>query len=253
MSSKNKKLNLDYDTLYELYINQQMTSKEVADIFDCTSKSIRNYLKSFGIPIRANGEAVKLERSKWSDEKEKARSRKFIQTWSDTPEDIKKEITLKRTKNINSPEAIQKAKETRILNHTGKESVEENNFYEKLKLFIDESDIIRHYLDKNRYPFDCDFYIKSKDLFIEYQGHQTHGPAPYEPDNPVHWTIIDELQKHGFSELTFTVRDPNKIATAKQNKINLLLIYPKNNSYLVTNGNIKNIGKFDVAKINDLC
>ena len=64
MSSKNKKLNLDYDTLYELYINQQMTSKEVADIFDCTSKSIRNYLKSFGIPIRANGEAVKLERSK---------------------------------------------------------------------------------------------------------------------------------------------------------------------------------------------
>ena len=165
----------------------------------------------------------------------------------------KKEITLKRTKNINSPEAIQKAKETRILNHTGKESVEENNFYEKLKLFIDESDIIRHYLDKNRYPFDCDFYIKSKDLFIEYQGHQTHGPAPYEPDNPVHWIIIDELQKHGFSELTFTVRDPNKVATAKQNKINLLLIYPKNNSYLVTNGNIKNIGKFDVAKINDLC
>lgn len=60
MSSKNKKLNLDYDTLYELYINQQMTSKEVADIFDCTSKSIRNYLKSFGIPIRANGELLSL-------------------------------------------------------------------------------------------------------------------------------------------------------------------------------------------------
>ena len=38
--------------------------EEVADIFDCTSKSIRNYLKSFGIPIRANGEAVKLESSK---------------------------------------------------------------------------------------------------------------------------------------------------------------------------------------------
>ena len=57
--------------------------------FDCTSKSIRNYLKLYGIPIRPNGEAVKLERSKWSDEKEKARSLKCMQTWKDTPEEIR--------------------------------------------------------------------------------------------------------------------------------------------------------------------
>lgn len=44
MSSKNKKLNLDKETLYDLYANQQMTSEEIAKIFNCTSKSIRNYL-----------------------------------------------------------------------------------------------------------------------------------------------------------------------------------------------------------------
>ena len=65
--------------------------------------------------------------------------------------------------------------------------------------------------------------------------------------------IADELVKRGYSDKIFTNRDPYKLATAKQNKINLLLIYPKNDSYLVTNGNIKNIGKFDVTKINDLC
>lgn len=81
MSSKNQKLNLDRETLYDLYINQQYTSKEIVEIFGCTSKSIRNYLTKYGIPVRQNGEAVKLERSKWSAEKEAGRSRKFIQTW----------------------------------------------------------------------------------------------------------------------------------------------------------------------------
>lgn len=65
--------------------------------------------------------------------------------------------------------------------------------------------------------------------------------------------IADNLVSSGFSDYNYTNRDPRKLATAKQNKINLLLIYPKNDSYLVTNGQIKNIGKFDVTKINDLC
>lgn len=64
MSSKNKKLDLNRDVLYDLYIGQRMTTKEIGKIFDCSSKCIRNYLAKFGIPIRQNGEAVKLERSK---------------------------------------------------------------------------------------------------------------------------------------------------------------------------------------------
>ena len=64
MSSKNQKININKDTLFDLYINQKMTSKEIAEIFGCTSKSIRNYLAKYEIPIRQNGEAVKLERTK---------------------------------------------------------------------------------------------------------------------------------------------------------------------------------------------
>ena len=253
MSSKNQKLNLDKDTLYDLYINQQFTSKEIAEIFGCTSKSIRNYLTKFNIPVRQNGEAVKLERSKWSKEKEAERSRKFIQTWLDTPDELKQEITAKRIKNINPPSAIAKAKETKLKNGTYKISQAENNFYKQLCLFVDEADIVRGYIDNKRYPFNCDFYIKSKDLFIEYQGHQTHGYKPYDATNPEHWVYCDRLQASGYSTDTFTLRDPNKVATAKQHKINLLLIYPKNNSYFIHNGMMTNIGKFNVAKINDLC
>ena len=253
MSSKNQKLNLDRDTLYDLYINQQLTSKEIAEIFGCTSKSIRNYLIKYEIPVRQNGEAVKLERSKWPKEKEAARSKKFIQTWSDTPDAIKQEMIARRTRNINSPSAIAQAKETKLKNGTYKISQAENNFYNQLCLFIDKSDIFRGYVDKQRYPFNCDFYIKSKDLFIEYQGHQTHGYEPYDATNPEHWVYCDRLQASGYSTDTFTIRDPNKVATAKQHKINLLLIYPKNNSYFIHNGIMTSIGRFDVAKINDLC
>jgi hypothetical protein len=253
MSSKNQKLNLDRDTLYDLYINQQLTSKEVAEIFGCTSKSIRNYLIKYDIPVRQNGDAVKLERSKWSAEKEAERTRKFMQAWIDTPDELKQEITAKRIKNINPPEAVAKAKETKLKNGTYKISQAENAFYKQLCLFIDESDIIRGYVDKQRYPYNCDFYIKSKDLFIEYQGHQTHGTEPYDATNPEHWVYCDRLQASGYSTDTFTIRDPNKVATAKQHKINLLLIYPKNNSYLIHNGIMTSIGKFSVAKINDLC
>ena len=253
MSSKNQKLNIDRDTLYDLYINQQLTSKEVADIFGCTSKSIRNYLIKYSIPVRQGSEAIKLERTKWTKEKEEERVKKFMQTWLDTPNELKREYTAKRTKNINSPEAIAKSKETKLKNGTYKMSIAENEFYKQLCLFVDESDIIRGYIDKQRYPFNCDFYVKSKDLFIEYQGHQTHGYEPYDASNPEHWVYCDFLHDHHYSSDTFTIRDPNKIATAKQHKINLLLIYPKHDSYLIKNGIMKSIGKFHVAKINDLC
>jgi len=253
MSSKNQKLNLDKDTLFDLYVNQRKTSNEIAALFDCTSKCVRNYLIKYNIPVRQNGEAVALERSKWSSEKEMARNKKFIQTWADKTEDEKQEINARKTSGWHTPETVQKQLASRIANGTSKESKAEQDFYNKLKLFVPADDIEHHYSDTLRYPYDCDFYIKSKDLFIEYQGHQTHGPAPYDAMDPAHWYYSDRLHDSGFNEKIFTEKDPQKLATAKQTKINLLLIYPKNDSYLVTNGQVKNIGKFDVTKINDLC
>ena len=155
-------------------------------------------------------------------------------------------------KHLNSPEAIQKAKETKLKNNTFKKSKAEDDFYNKLKLFFDKDDIIRGYVEQ-RYPFNCDFYVKSKDLFIEYQGHQTHGTQPYDLNDVCCLTEAKYLQEHGFGNTTYTIRDPNKIKIAKQNNINLLLIYPKNDSYLIQNGILKNIGKFDITKLNELC
>lgn len=247
-----KKVNITKETLYDLYIVQQMTSKEVANLFNCTSKTIRNKLYFYDIPVRQNSEAVKLERSKWSLQKEQNRSRKFIITFSSKSKEEKELIAIKKTKNINTPSALAKSKNTKFMNGTYKTSKSEDSFYKKLELFIDSSEILRGYVD-DRYPFNCDFYVKSLDLFIEYQGHPTHGTRPFNANDLECVREAEMLQQHGFSLNTYKVRDVNKLNIAKRNKINLLLIYPRHDSYFIKNGNIKNIGKFDITKINELC
>ena len=48
---------------------------------------------------------------------------------------------------------------------------------------------------------------------------------------------------------TWTKRDPFKLKTALDNKINLILVYPKNKTYLITNGIITTININDIGKI----
>ena len=48
-----------------------------------------------------------------------------------------------------------------------------------LSKYFEIDDIIYQYFDKDRYPFKCDFYIKSKDLFIELNIYPSHGNRPY--------------------------------------------------------------------------
>ena len=252
MSSKNKKLNLDKDTLYDLYVNQKMDSKQVAQILGCSSKSVRNYLNRYNIPVRQNGEAVKLERSHWSIEKENNRSLAYMQTWKNKSQKEKDAIAKKQGNypNNNSPEAIAKARLTKLNNNSYIKSKSENNFYEKLLLF-DNENIIRGYID-TRYPFNCDFYIKSKDLFIEYQGHYTHGYCPFNENDTSHLNYLEAMESKGVDMSTWTKRDVNKLNIAKKNRIKLLLIYPKHDSYLVSNGKIENINKIDMFDINDI-
>ena len=251
-NSKNLPMNLDKDTLYDLYITQQKTSREVGDILGCTSKTVRNYLAKYGIPIRPHGEAIKLERSKWDDEKELQRARNVHKAWAKkTPEEIKAINDKKLASgNINSPASIAKAYQTKLNNGTSLESKSENDFYNKLLILgYDKDDVKRHYFKDSRYPYDCDFYIVSQDLFIEYQGHQTHGNEPFDKNNRTHLDLLQQYSNSGYDMSTWTTRDPKKLQTAINSKINLLLIYPKHKTYLVKDGKITTIDINDINKI----
>ena len=64
---------------------------------------------------------------------------------------------------------------TRAKNHTVNSSKPEEKLYLRLVYEFGEGDVVRQYVDDSRYPFHCDFYVKSRDMFIELNAGWPHG------------------------------------------------------------------------------
>lgn len=111
-------------------------------------------------------------------------------------------------------------------------SLFEKNIYFKLVAAYGVLDVIYQYYDKIRYPFKCDFYIKSEDLFIEVNGNWTHGSHPFNPNNGEdikkknEWIKKSKNSKYYKNAVyTWTDLDVRKINLAKNNKLNFIAIY----------------------------
>ena len=92
--------------------------------------------------------------------------------------------------------------------------------------------VIYQYHSDARYPFNCDFYIISEDLFIEVNNWWHHGPHPLNPNNEEDINLLNEWKEKAKTSsqfqaaiYTWTVRDQLKIKTAKENNLNYKLIY----------------------------
>ena len=96
-------------------------------------------------------------------------------------------------------------------------------------------DIIRQYKSK-LYPFACDFYIPSLDLYIECNYHWTHGGHPFDKNN------IEDNKKLQMWESkntkfynnainVWTIRDTEKLDILKTNKLNYLIFFHINDFY----------------------
>ena len=66
---------------------------------------------------------------------------------------------------------MDKMYQTKQLHHSFNTSRPEEELYQDLLKTYLKEDIVRQYSDE-RYPWKCDFYIKSEDLFIELNYHQ---------------------------------------------------------------------------------
>lgn len=132
-----------------------------------------------------------------------------------------------------TPEVNERRINTMKKNGTLNTSKEELYIFEKLS---EKFEVLQHYKDKSRYPFICDFYIPSLDLFIEYQGSMFHNKRPYlgiEDDLKEIEEIkqksekrkqITGKQKTRYDSLieTWTIRDVKKREIAKHNNLNYL-------------------------------
>lgn len=142
-----------------------------------------------------------------------------------------KGMTYDQCIHTSKQEMVKHIIETKRKNKSFNKSNSEQKFFELLKCVYNEPDIIRQYSDE-RYPFNCDFYIKSLDLFIQCNFHWTHGGKPFDSNDQ---DCIQQLKNwqekaikskyHSIAIQTWTIRDVKKLNIAKQNNLKYLLLY----------------------------
>lgn len=107
----------------------------------------------------------------------------------------------------------------------------EDDYYKQLCEKYGIENVVRQY-SENRYPYKCDFYIPSEDLFIEFNWHWTHGKHPFDENNEEDIKTL-ELWKEKSCNSKFyknaiyvwTELDPRKIETLKSGGMKFEIIY----------------------------
>ena len=132
--------------------------------------------------------------------------------------------------------AKQREYETKKRNGTFNTSKKEQEMFQYLCEQYGKNNVLTQYKD-SRYPFKCDFYIISEDLFIEYNGTIEHNSRPFDPNSETDQKELQDLihlatQKGKDSRYWNIIKwwteiDPLKLETMRKNQLNFRVIYPE--------------------------
>lgn len=135
------------------------------------------------------------------------------------------EIREKHKLSVNSEIVNDKRIQTKRTNNSFNTSLCEYQLGVLLKSLFGEDDVFNNYKSE-KYPFRCDYYIQSRDLYIELNAHWSHGGHWYTDDDNV--IITKWLSKSKFYQsaaMTFSVRDVTKRNVARHNCLNYLVFW----------------------------
>lgn len=128
-------------------------------------------------------------------------------------------------------EILEKITYSKKQNNSFNVSGQEERVYKLLLTKFNKDDIKRQYKSK-LYSFACDFYIKSLDLYIEYNGNWTHGKQSFDKDNLEHQRILEvwkekakESKFYRNAIYTWTDLDVRKLETFKRNNLNYKIFW----------------------------
>lgn len=137
---------------------------------------------------------------------------------------IQKQIRLERNSEI-----LQKQYQTKKKNHSFKSSRAEKYVLQLLQQIFPD---VQYQCFLEEYPFNCDFYVKSLNLYIECHFNWTHGGKPFNENDE---SCIEQLniweEKAKTSKFyqnaidTWTIRDVKKRQCAIDNNLNWLCFY----------------------------
>lgn len=118
---------------------------------------------------------------------------------------------------------------TKKKNHTFNTSEIEKELAVKLKELYPD---LKTQYKSDVYPFACDFYIPSLDLYIEYNGTWTHGGHFFDKNNQDDLATLalwesKNTKYYNNAINTWTVRDVQKLETALKNNLNYIAWFNK--------------------------
>lgn len=248
---KIKKKNLEKFGVENPFSNREIqekakkTVKENNDGLGASSKKIKEKMKQTMIDKYGVDHNFKLK-----EEQEKAHSKESIEKIKRTNlerfgcecsvnnEEIQEKIKKNNLEkfgvefSFQRKDVIEKREATKRKNHTFNVSKPEEEIFLRLKEKFGEENVLRQFKSEV-YPFNCDFYIKSLDLYIELNFHWTHGKYKFDPlneeDQKKKNLWISKGTKFYFNAVkTWTKRDLKKFKIAKENHLNYLVFYGQN-------------------------
>lgn len=200
---------------YKSTLNNKYNCDNISQCEEIKNKKKFTYLKHYGVDHYSKTDEYK---NKLKQTNLKRYGKEF---YTQTKE--YKDLIAQQYNNIK-----QKIYFTKKKNHTFNSSKIEDNLFTKLKQRY--NDAIHHYSTDVRYPFECDFYIPSKDLFIELNFHWTHGFEPFDSENKNHINILNQwkLKNTKYFKIAIDVwtnKDPLKLKTFLDNNLNYKIFY----------------------------
>lgn len=264
------RFDIDYDSLYDLYIEQNLSLTEIGQKFNVSRDIIYNKVKSYNIKKDKQtsmkcrqriAEATNLKKYGVKNvsqcpeihQRKIDACRKHFGTDYPSQSDNWKIKTNKHYQELfgcdwNTQRAdfwdivdkdswLNHQWQTKRKNNSFNKSSIEDDYYQLLLTEFNEDDIIRQYSD-DRYPFKCDFYIKSLDLFIEVNYWWHHGPHPFHENDYNDIKLLEQLKQKSKNSKSYieavriwSLYDPLKLKTAKDNNLNYKMIYPEGEFY----------------------
>ena len=218
----------------ELYINQNLSIETIAKRYGVSKNKIKNLLKIYQVTQRTTDEKFALihKRSRETLKKKygvehpyqiseiKNKMIRKVQAAYATGEPQRKLSEVWANQNI-----ISKVIKTKLAKGNYNRSEEQEIVKDLLVTYFGENDVEVEYAQHPHYKWPADFYIKSLDLLIEYQGYWAHGKHPFDPNNIEDQKKVARLKIKGTDHTLYAIkiwtqRDPEKRAIVKKYHIN---------------------------------
>lgn len=239
LSEQRRVFYISKEDFIELYINQNLTVKQMCNKLGCSTDTLRKIRKKYDIAkpsILINQNLSKGTKGRISPMKGKHFSEEHRHKISEKLKGNKNplgrivsEVTREKMRKImtgkqHSKESVQQGFITKKIKGTINTSSPEKVILEKLKARFDN---VKYQYTSSNYPFFCDFYVPEKDLYIEYQGMWVHGKRPYNEENSqcleqfLQWSMKSNSSSFYKKAIkTWTISDPLKRETARRNNLN---------------------------------